>query len=60
MANVGFFIEDGGKEVVLMHYIFWGESKLIIDYTELNEAYEGKGLGRQLVKEGVEYAGGIK
>ena len=51
-----FFIEDDGKEVALMHYIFSGPEKFIIDHTEVNEAYEGKGLGKQLVKAGVEYA----
>jgi predicted GNAT family acetyltransferase len=51
-----FFIEDEGKEVAFMHYIFSGESKLVIDHTVVDEAYEGKGLGRLLVKAGVEYA----
>lgn len=39
-----------------MHYIFAGPGKMIIDHTEVDETYEGKGLGRQLVKAGVEYA----
>ena len=51
-----FFIEDNGKEVALMHYIFSGPEKFIIDHTEVDEAYEGKGLGKQLVRAGVEYA----
>ncbi|MGZ3873003.1 MAG: GNAT family N-acetyltransferase [Mucilaginibacter sp.] len=51
-----FFIEDDGKEIGLMHYIFAGPGKMIIDHTEVDETYEGKGLGRQLVKAGVEYA----
>ncbi len=51
-----FFIEDEGKEVAAMHYIFSGPGKFIIDHTEVDEAYEGKGLGRKLVKAGVEYA----
>jgi predicted GNAT family acetyltransferase len=51
-----FFIEDDDKEIGLMHYIFSGPGKMIIDHTEVDEAYEGKGLGRQLVKAGVEYA----
>ncbi len=51
-----FFIEDNGKEVALMHYIFSGPDKFIIDHTEVDEAYEGKGLGKQLVRAGVEYA----
>ncbi len=51
-----FFIEDDGKEIALMHYIFSGPEKMVIDHTEVNDEYEGKGLGRQLVKSGVEYA----
>ena len=51
-----FYMEDDGKEIALMHYIFSGPAKMIIDHTEVNEAYEGKGLGLQLVKAGVAYA----
>jgi predicted GNAT family acetyltransferase len=51
-----FYIEDDKGEIALMHYILAGPAKMIIDHTEVNEAYEGKGLGRQLVKAGVEYA----
>ena len=51
-----FYIEDNEKEIALMHYIFSGPGKIIIDHTEVNEAYEGKGLGRQLVKAGVVFA----
>jgi predicted GNAT family acetyltransferase len=51
-----FYIEDKDKEIALMHYIFSGPGKMIIDHTEVDEAYEGKGLGRQLVKAGVAFA----
>ena len=51
-----FYIEDGGKEIGLMHYIMQSPTKMVIDHTEVNDAYEGKGLGRQLVKAGVEFA----
>ncbi len=51
-----FFIENGDQEVAVMHYTIAGPGKIIIDHTEVDEAYEGKGLGRQLVKAGVEYA----
>jgi predicted GNAT family acetyltransferase len=51
-----FFIADEGKEIALMHYVFSGPGKMIIDHTEVNEAYEGKGLGRKLVEAGVNYA----
>ena len=51
-----FFIEDDGKEIALMHYLLSGPAKMVIDHTEVNEAYEGKGLGRKLVQAGVDYA----
>jgi len=51
-----FYIEDEGKEIALMHYTFAGPGKMIIEHTEVNDEYEGKGLGRQLVKAGVAYA----
>ncbi|HWZ03291.1 MAG TPA: GNAT family N-acetyltransferase [Mucilaginibacter sp.] len=51
-----FYIEDEGKEIALMHYIFSGPAKMIIDHTEVNDEYAGKGLGLQLVKAGVAFA----
>lgn len=51
-----FYIEHNGKEIGLMHYTLAGPGKMIIDHTEVNEAYEGKGLGIRLVKAGVAYA----
>jgi predicted GNAT family acetyltransferase len=51
-----FYMEDAGKEIGLMHYIFSGPGKMIIDHTEVNKEYQGKGLGLQLVKAGVAYA----
>lgn len=51
-----FFIEDDGKEIGLMHYIFSGPDKFIIDHTEVNDEYAGKGLGKKLVKAGVDFA----
>ena len=49
-------MEDDGKRIGLMHYTYAGPGKIIIDHTEVDEAYEGKGLGRQLVKAGVAFA----
>jgi predicted GNAT family acetyltransferase len=51
-----FYIEVDGKEIGLMHYTFAGPGKMIIDHTEVNDEYQGKGLGKQLVKAGVDYA----
>lgn len=51
-----FYIEHEGKEIAAMHYVWAGADKMIIDHTEVNEAYEGRGLGKQLVHAAVEYA----
>ena len=51
-----FYIEDNGARVAEMFYIWTGADKIIIDHTEVSEAYEGKGLGKQLVKACVEWA----
>jgi predicted GNAT family acetyltransferase len=39
-----------------MTFVFAGADKFIIDHTEINEAYNGFGYGKMLVKRGVEYA----
>ena len=51
-----FFIIDGDQRIGEMFYIFSGSGKIIINHTEVDDAYEGRGLGRQLVKAGVQYA----
>ena len=44
------------RKAGLMTYSWAGDDKFIIDHTEVDEAYGGKGLGKDLVKAGVEYA----
>jgi predicted GNAT family acetyltransferase len=51
-----FYVDDNGKEAGIMHYTFAGPGKMIIDHTEVDEEYEGKGLGKKLVTAGVEFA----
>ena len=51
-----FFMDEKNIRVGEMNYIFAGPAKMIIVHTEVNEAYEGKGLGMQLVQAGVAYA----
>jgi len=51
-----FYIERDGEEIGVMHYTLAGPGKMIIDHTEVNEEYEGRGLGLRLVKAGVAYA----
>ncbi|WP_433810382.1 GNAT family N-acetyltransferase [Flavobacterium johnsoniae] len=53
----GYFeaVEDG-KEVGKMTYTWAGDSKFIIDHTEVSPEFNGKGVGKKLVMASVEYA----
>jgi len=51
-----FYIEADGKEIGKMEYALAGPGKMVIEHTEVDDAYAGKGLGRQLVQAGVNYA----
>ncbi|MFH6957829.1 GNAT family N-acetyltransferase [Flavobacterium aquidurense] len=53
----GYFeaIEDE-KQAGKMTYTWAGDSKFIIDHTEVNEVFNGKGVGKKLVMAAVEYA----
>lgn len=51
-----FFIEKDGKRIAEMTYSKAGETKIIIDHTEVSDEGRGKGYGNQLVREGVEFA----
>ncbi|SHL21249.1 GNAT family N-acetyltransferase [Flavobacterium chilense] len=53
----GYFeaVEDG-KQAGKMTYTWAGDSKFIIDHTEVNEEFNGKGVGKKLVMAAVEYA----
>jgi predicted GNAT family acetyltransferase len=51
-----FFIEKNGKRIAEMTYSKAGTARIIIDHTEVSDEGRGKGLGKKLVKEGVEFA----
>ena len=51
-----FYIQDSGMEAAAMYYVYAGTDKFIIDHTEVSPAYEGKGLGKQLVRAAVDFA----
>ncbi len=53
----GYFeaVEDG-KEAGKMTYTWAGDSKFIIDHTEVNPDFNGKGVGKKLVMATVDYA----
>jgi len=45
-----------GKQAGTMTYTWAGNDKFIIDHTEVEEAYNGKGVGKEMVYKAVEYA----
>jgi predicted GNAT family acetyltransferase len=57
-----FYIEQNGKTVAQMTYIWVGTSKIIIDHTEVDESLKGQGAGKLMVSKAVEFArqAGIK
>jgi uncharacterized protein len=51
-----FSISIDQKEQGIMTFVMAGEDKMIIDHTEVFQGNEGKGLGKLLVAEAVNYA----
>ncbi len=54
--NGVFYLEEGGEKMAEMTYVFAGETRFIIDHTEVFPAHEGKGLGKILVQAAVDFA----
>lgn len=53
----GFFkAVSEGKEAGRMTYSWAGSEKFIIDHTEVNSEFNGKGVGKKMVLAAVEYA----
>ena len=51
-----FYIEENGTRLAYMTFSRAGDSRIIIDHTEVSDVLRGKGAGKQLVTAGVEYA----
>lgn len=47
---------EDGKEAGKMTYTWAGDSKFIIDHTEVSPEFNGKGVGKKLVLAAVDYA----
>lgn len=45
-----------GRRAGLMTYTWAGEDRFIIDHTEVEEAYNGKGVGKEMLIKAVEFA----
>jgi uncharacterized protein len=53
----GFFgAFDGETEAGRMSYTFTGETRMILDHTEVNDAYRGQNIGKRILMELVAYA----
>ena len=53
-GNFEAFIE--GNRAGLMTYTWAGEERFIIDHTEVDEAYNGQGVGKEMLLAAVEFA----
>lgn len=51
-----FYIEQNGKELAEMIYSLPVPGKLIVEHTEVDDSLSGRGIGKQLVHNAVEYA----
>lgn len=51
-----FYVEENGKPLAEMTYVWAGTGTIIIDHTEVDEKLEGRGIGKQLVHRSVEMA----
>jgi len=55
--NKGYFkAESNGKTAGKMTYSKAGEQKIIIDHTEVNNAFSGQGVGKKMLLEAVTFA----
>lgn len=51
-----FFMKDEGRRAAEMTYVWMNDETFIIDHTEVDPQYAGKGLGKQLVAAAVAFA----
>lgn len=51
-----FYLEENGAQQALLTYHLQGSNTMVIEHTEVDEALQGKNIGRQLVESAVEYA----
>ena len=51
-----FYVSVDGKQEAKMTFVFAGKDKMIIDHTEVNPGNNGKGFGKKMVANAVEFA----
>lgn len=54
--NGMFYVEQEGKVLAQMTYVWTGAERIIIDHTEVDDALRGQSAGKQLVAKAVELA----
>ncbi len=52
----GFVAVDDEQQAGLMTYTWAGSDKIIIDHTEVEPAFKGKGVGKEMLMTAVAYA----
>lgn len=50
-----FYIEENGKNVGELTYVYGGEGKIAINHTYVNPNYRGKGVAKELALECIQY-----
>jgi len=51
-----FYVEENGQRLAEMVFTKAGDTRIIINHTEVSDALRGKNAGKQLVAAGVDYA----
>lgn len=51
-----FYVEENNQIVAQMTYVWAGDTKIIIDHTEVNDNFGGKGIGKLMVEKAVQFA----
>lgn len=51
-----FYIEVNGQMAAQMTYVYAGDTRIIIDHTDVGSVLRGQGAGKQLVQAAVEFA----
>ena len=55
-SNHSFYIEKDGQPIAEIVYSTSFPGRLIIEHTEVDDEYEGQGIGKELVHRTVDYA----
>ena len=51
-----FHVTENGNKLAEMTYVWAGDSRIIIDHTEVDDSLRGKNVGKQMVSAAVDYA----